>query len=212
MPDNKSPAASEDEPGKTSDQSHITRSDSDLNTYARQARERWERDHPQDTPPDAAEDTLHTRSTTHDLKREAARALHMQFQAQQTRQQADTSPDENDDAPASIVCYLESDDQQSSLQVIVSDSALIVGRSDPRTRYQPDVDLTPYGAYRLGISRRHATLTQQNAHLCLTDSGSRNGTAINGQALTPKEAYPLQDGDTLRFGQLYLTLRLPAPE
>jgi hypothetical protein len=168
-----------------------------------------------DAPPEASD--MRMGSTTHDLKKEAARALHMQFEKEQAEkeiQQRDRVPitSSEPDAPqadsAPVVIELNIHEQNTPLKLAVK-GEMIVGRGDVRTGYRPDIDLTPYGAYRLGISRRHARLTRQNSQLYLIDSGSRNGTAINGTPLPPDEPHPLQDGDELRFGNLSMTLHVP---
>ncbi len=35
---------------------------------------------------------------------------------------------------------------------------MIMGRRDPATGAMPDVDLTPFAGYRMGVSRRHAAI------------------------------------------------------
>src|SRR5690606_28110502 len=82
----------------------------------------------------------------------------------------------------------------------------IIGRSDNLTEYIPDLDFTPYGAYRLGLSRRHAILRRADNRLEIMDLGSRNGTLINGERLRPKETRILQDGDVLHLGNLRLLM------
>jgi hypothetical protein len=230
MPDKKSPAASE---GDNNPIDNDTRSAQNLTDYARQAREQWEADQAKkadsskttaddttvpDNPAETADSSPQVGSTTHDLKKQAALALHMQFE----KEQAERTPTDDDPAqsppdsidsdevaqvatPAVNAVRLDITNQEPPLTVSLADE-LIIGRGDARTNYQPDVDLTPYGAYRMGISRRHARFVYADACLYLVDSGSRNGTAINGSTLTPKERYPLHDGDVLRFGNLQVTV------
>ncbi|MBP1137285.1 hypothetical protein JOE31_003517 [Arthrobacter sp. PvP023] len=53
-----------------------------------------------------------------------------------------------------------------------------------------------------GVSRRHALLTSVDGRTILDDQNSRNGTWVNGRAITsPTE---LTDGDEVRFGQVRL--------
>ncbi|WP_082049509.1 FHA domain-containing protein [Arthrobacter sp. SPG23] len=53
-----------------------------------------------------------------------------------------------------------------------------------------------------GVSRRHALLTSVNGRNILADENSRNGTWVNGHAITsPTE---LTDGDEVQFGQVRL--------
>ena len=79
---------------------------------------------------------------------------------------------------------------------------MIVGRGDTVTSYTPDVDLTPHGAYRLGLSRKHAILQREDDTLQVIDMGSRNGTHINGSLIEPKTPHSVQSGDEVQFGNL----------
>jgi pSer/pThr/pTyr-binding forkhead associated (FHA) protein len=69
----------------------------------------------------------------------------------------------------------------------------------------PDlVDLTPYDAYRMGVSRNHAVLTYKDKNLYIHDVGSVNGTWLNGQRLKAYELYSIQPGAVVSLGQLAL--------
>lgn len=67
-------------------------------------------------------------------------------------------------------------------------------------------DLTPFQGQHYGVSRRHARLIREDGLLKIEDLGSRNGTYINGIWLFPHVAHPLQDGDIIRLGGLWLRL------
>ena len=86
---------------------------------------------------------------------------------------------------------------------------LVLGRSDPVADFYPDLDLSPYGGQEGGVSRRHATIVQDNENkaLYLEDMNSTNGTRINGFSLEPKRRYRLRDGDELEFGRVRMVLR-----
>lgn len=79
---------------------------------------------------------------------------------------------------------------------------MVMGRSDTATNYTPEVDLTRYGAYRLGLSRRHAILRRQGASLYLMDLGGRNGTALNGHRLEANQSCLISSGDEITLGNL----------
>jgi hypothetical protein len=95
-----------------------------------------------------------------------------------------------------------------STPIIVKPKAedMILGRRDPTTGATPEVDLTAYAGYRMGVSRRHSSLALENNQLTLWDLGSSNGTFINGNRLTPHQPSPLRDGDEVRLGQMVLRL------
>lgn len=95
---------------------------------------------------------------------------------------------EIDGAPAPILVYPKA---ETSL-----------GRRDPATGTMPDVDLTTYAGYRMGVSRRHAVIRLNNRRLEIYDLGSSNGTAVNGVRLAPHQPYPLRDGDEISLGKM----------
>lgn len=70
-----------------------------------------------------------------------------------------------------------------------------------------EFDLTPYGAYHFGVSRRHAVMTVHEGYLYIEDLGSTNGTRINGFQLTRKQKYRLRDGDELEFARLRMVIK-----
>ncbi len=82
----------------------------------------------------------------------------------------------------------------------------VFGRRDPATGSMPDVDLTPFAGYRMGVSRKHALIRQGEGadRLDLWDLGSSNGTFLNGTRLNANRPYRLRDGDEVRFGQMVL--------
>ncbi len=83
---------------------------------------------------------------------------------------------------------------------------MILGRRDPTTGAAPEVDLTPYAGYRMGVSRKHASLKLTENQINLWDMGSSNGTFLNGSRLIPHRPYPVRDGDEIRLGQMILRL------
>ena len=86
-------------------------------------------------------------------------------------------------------------------------SETIFGRRDPATGDKPDIDLTPFAGYRMGVSRRHAAIRPGDENgLDLWDLGSSNGTFLNGQRLSAHRPYRLRDGDEIRLGQMVIHL------
>lgn len=83
---------------------------------------------------------------------------------------------------------------------------IILGRRDPNTGTLPDVDLTAYSGYRMGVSRTHASIRLQDKQLNLSDRGSSNGTFLNGTRLVAHRPYPIKDGDEIRLGQMVLKI------
>jgi ribosomal protein L37E len=71
----------------------------------------------------------------------------------------------------------------------------------------PDVDLTPFGAEKCGVSRRHAQLKRRGNLIYIVDLNSTNRTFLNGYRLIPGGERLLRDGDELRLGQLKIRVR-----
>jgi ribosomal protein L32 len=94
----------------------------------------------------------------------------------------------------------------STPMLVYPKQEIIMGRRDPTTGGMPDVDLTAYAGYRMGVSRRHAAVRLQDKQLHLSDLGSSNGTFINGARLIAHRPYQLRDGDEIRLGQMVLRI------
>ncbi len=87
----------------------------------------------------------------------------------------------------------------------------ILGRRDPATGAMPDVDLTPFAGYRMGVSRRHAAIRPgEGNRLDVWDLGSSNGTFLNGTRLSAHRPYKLRDGDEIRLGQMAMKISFQA--
>lgn len=89
----------------------------------------------------------------------------------------------------------------STIQVRVSEM-MSIGRADPDNGYEPDINLTPYSAHMMGVSRNHAVIMAKDNSIVIQDIGSANGTRLNGYILTRNQSYRLRHGDELTFGQL----------
>lgn len=82
---------------------------------------------------------------------------------------------------------------------------VIFGRHDPTTGTTPEIDLTRYAGYRMGVSRHHAAIRlSEDKELNVWDLGSHNGTFLNGVRLAPHRPYVVHNGDKLSLGQLVL--------
>lgn len=93
-------------------------------------------------------------------------------------------------------------------QIILNPAqAVIMGRKVETSHRCPDIDLSPYNAYRMGVSSSHAALVRQGENLTLVDKGSTNGTFLNGQRLIPNQPYMVRDGDEIRLGSLVAHLQ-----
>jgi hypothetical protein len=82
----------------------------------------------------------------------------------------------------------------------------IIGRA--RDDFKPDIDLAPYGALELGISRRHAMLRPTKDNLLLTDVGSSNGTLHNRERIRVGQPKALENGDIISFAAMHLRVKI----
>ena len=55
------------------------------------------------------------------------------------------------------------------------------------------------------ISRRHAKIWRENDEYFLVDTGSLNGTTVEGRRLMPQECRRISQGDVIGFAEIYYT-------
>lgn len=104
--------------------------------------------------------------------------------------------------PAALRFYV-GDDKEIQFDVVLNNE-LILGRKTSMTDRQVDVDLAPYNAKELGVSRHHAIIQAHRDRIAIKDFNSSNGTFINDYVLKPMFSYRLQDGDVVQLGKLKL--------
>jgi serine/threonine protein kinase len=92
-----------------------------------------------------------------------------------------------------------------SLLLIPRKDEVLIGRTDPRGNIVPDIDLSMYGGGTAGVSRQHARLLRKTEGWMIEDLHSTNGTFVNDHSVAPAQPAPLNDGDSIRCGQLVLT-------
>jgi len=85
-------------------------------------------------------------------------------------------------------------------------NSLVMGRVDPETNNNVDIDLTPFDALNSGVSRKHATLDARQDPPTITDLGSYNGTFVNGERLEAETPQDLHSGDEIQLGRLKMRL------
>lgn len=79
---------------------------------------------------------------------------------------------------------------------------VLLGRSDPVDQIQPDVDLSFYGGFEQGVSRRHAIILSDESGYLLEDLGSTNGTIVNREKVNPGTPVTLTEGDVIHLGKM----------
>jgi pSer/pThr/pTyr-binding forkhead associated (FHA) protein len=88
---------------------------------------------------------------------------------------------------------------------------LILGRI-PEDETETFLDLTPYSAYQLGVSRQHARITHVGKKYILEDIGSTNGTWVNSRRLGAGETCILCLNDVIDLGHFRIRVSLPADD
>jgi len=141
-------------------------------------------------------------NTTHDLGRDAQKAMHQPSTPLPTPMTS--VPHGTQDFSDTMVLRFDISEATAPLIVDTISPEMVFGRSDTATAFMPVIDLTRYGAYRLGLSRRHAILRRQGNLLYLMDLGGRNGTALNGHRLDANQSCLLSSGDEITLGNLRL--------
>lgn len=71
-----------------------------------------------------------------------------------------------------------------------------IGRPDSALHYYPDIEVEMDDA----VSRRHAEIVKRSSGYCLVDTGSTNGTRLNGETLLPHQEQVLSHGDRIHMG------------
>jgi pSer/pThr/pTyr-binding forkhead associated (FHA) protein len=77
---------------------------------------------------------------------------------------------------------------------------IVIGRIDPNIDFTPDIDLSSDGDAAQLVSRRHALIQWQKGRAYLEDLGSRFGTRLGGELLSPGQPVPLKPGDHIWLG------------
>lgn len=101
----------------------------------------------------------------------------------------------------SILIYIRDAADLTPL-VIPPGGRTVLGRVDRAFAFQPDIDLTVYGARKKGVSRIHAAIDHVQNRPTILDMGSTNGVAVNGELLAPGRPHYLCDSDVIHLGEL----------
>lgn len=67
-------------------------------------------------------------------------------------------------------------------------------------------DLSPFGAFEMGVSRQHVLIRKLKGGYEIIDLNSTNGTWLNDSQLVPNRPYPVQSEIQLRIGKMALFL------
>jgi len=110
--------------------------------------------------------------------------------------------------PSGTTSGLRLEVEGEGLSFPMSGAEILLGRYDPVTELQPDVDLTQVDLKR-SVSRRHARIVRTEEGYFLTEEvGALNGTFVNSNKLVTGRPHPLADGDRVSLGMVKLVFRI----
>jgi len=95
------------------------------------------------------------------------------------------------------------------------DDRVMIGRNVAGEAARVQVDLSPYDAEQLGVSRQHVQLAAEadrlmvvDQSLMVVDQSSGNGSFLNNNRLKAGEGYRLNHGDTLMLGRMRIEVAI----
>ncbi len=129
-------------------------------------------------------------------------------QSQETTAVATMDSGSHYDNHSQVVLKIAHTKEQLRLQPQISPTGLKIGRSS--TNFSADVDLDPFEGGRYGVSRSHAIIRfdKDNNRLIIVDTGSTNGTFLNGVKLPKHMESTLSNGDELKLGKMCFRVKI----
>ena len=101
--------------------------------------------------------------------------------------------------------FLNTIDGNLSIPIPFTSPSIVLGRKSDGIA--AELDLTPYKATELGVSRRHAQLDRLRDSLEITDLESANGTFLNNERLLPGMPHIVRNRSVLQLGKLVLRVQ-----
>jgi hypothetical protein len=102
--------------------------------------------------------------------------------------------------------FLRPEENDLAIPVPIQGRYVIIGRAGNKSD-EPHVDLSPFGALTMGVSRRHIRIDRIQDYLQITDLESANGTYLNRNRLVPGVASTLRNRAVLQLGQMVLRVQ-----
>jgi serine/threonine protein kinase len=121
-----------------------------------------------------------------------------------------TSSTHSTPAEKDVYAYLCSYEEENipPQRIALKEKNIIVGRTDPKRGYTPDIDLTDFDP-KMTVSRQHARIRFEETFFYVEDLKSRNKTRLGELPLIPLKAELLQHGDILHFGSVRMRFEIP---
>jgi pSer/pThr/pTyr-binding forkhead associated (FHA) protein len=99
------------------------------------------------------------------------------------------------------VAKLEWQSEGTTKSVPLNNDHFTMGRGDASLKVDYVLD-------EAGASRLHAEIIKNEEGYMIKDTGSTNGTYLNGEVLVTYQPYPLKDGDEIRIVRQEIKFRL----
>ena len=109
--------------------------------------------------------------------------------------------------PSGILFFLLNKSEPIAL---CTEQEFVLGRGISLTA-KPQLDLSGFNAYDMGVSRSHALINVVEGKYLLTDLHSANGTWINGDRIVPAKPYDLPSKSVIQLGRLKLVVLYSQP-
>jgi pSer/pThr/pTyr-binding forkhead associated (FHA) protein len=109
----------------------------------------------------------------------------------------------NADIPEDGIILMSQESGQEIARIV--EEKFILGRAVEGVE-ESVIDLSPFGAYGLGVSRLHVMVQKTESGYEISDMESTNGTWLNEQEVLPNRFYPVSSGDCIRMGKMYVSV------
>ncbi len=112
-------------------------------------------------------------------------------------------------AEAEVYAYLSYEQEGKELQrLVMTQKSVIVGRSDPKRDFTPDIDLSQLDPKKT-VSRQHARIRFEETFFYIEDLKSRNKTRVGELPLDSLKPALLKHGDIVHFGSVRVRFGIP---
>jgi serine/threonine protein kinase len=112
-------------------------------------------------------------------------------------------------AETEVYAYLSFGQEGKELQrLVMTQKSIIVGRSDPKRGFTPDIDLSLLDPKKT-VSRQHARVRYEETFFSIEDLKSRNKTRVGELPLDPLKPELLRHGDVVHFGSVRVRFGIP---
>ncbi len=103
---------------------------------------------------------------------------------------------------ATVYAYLSFQQDKKEVQRLeITRKNVVVGRSDPKRGYSPDIDLSLFDTQKT-VSRQHARICFEETFFYIEDLKSHNKTRLGELPLEPLKPELIQHGDVVHFGRV----------